>query len=185
MSTKTDESLPVEFEQTVKYNYFDIGPGKCTLAYQVSKNRNSRFRSVKFGFAFCSPKDKYSKNDVQVTKVVWSEPPNRDNWDKVTKTLEVVKTIKGGRTLAREMLEFNPIEMELYVPLDRNPIAYMVEQMQNYAFDNGPGWKFKTKLRRFKSGAYELSKDGITLVFDDPKSEHLVRIDDGLHTYTL
>lgn len=175
---------------TVRYTHFGIGAGRCTIAYRIDNNRENRNRVIEFGMSFCSPKDKFSKNDTfrrVYEPIVRGEDGRPLNLETRSFHLELVH--KGGRTLALEHLNdpLKKVTMSLCIPTDQSTLEFAIDAMQNYAFDCAPGWKNKTNIRKLRSGAYELSRDGYTMRFADPNTEDLVtlRDEDRRETYYL
>jgi len=154
----------ITFEDRVKFKYFEIGSGRATVAYRMDNNRTSNKRFVTFGFAFCSPKDFFSKKDhkVPIYGTVFNETYNKPVKSIVGFTLE-----KGGRTRAMEMLESNPQTLSFEVTEGENAVLAALEGITHFCYMKAPSWRDKVIYRRTRKGNHELSRDGITVVFDD------------------
>lgn len=181
----------VQFEKTVRYNYFPIGAGWCTLAFTMSSNRKDKTRSVKFGFSFCSPKDTFSKVDRHIYKTRYlnndgsimydkngnyTKPQgiNKDNWHLVKKESYLQKVIPGGRTLSSLMLENNPTEIEFVVPEGKNAILTALDHMYCYVWDWAPGWRDKFFVKRGKHGGWVILGNEVVITVGDNRKEHIL-----------
>lgn len=173
----------MEFEKTVKFNYFGIGAGMATIAFQMDTNRESNMRTVKFGYALCSPKDNFSRGDI--FKKVYS-PLERDERGRPTnlgnRKYEKVLVHPGGRSLAltgKRGLYTNPVELQFSFKKDvENPVSVAIEEMQSYIFDHAPRWKNKTAIISRGNGHVSLYRDGFHLDFANPNFEELVCLTD-------
>lgn len=166
-----------------KFNYFGMGSGRCTIAYVLDDNRESKEREVKFGISYCSPRDQFLKNDLYrniLSPIVRKDPNDPKSMPLNLNDRTVTRTLvhKGGKTLALEDLENNPKVMKITIPEDENPVLFIIDQLQNYAFDHGPGWKNKTLVRKLKNGGHELVRDGFSLLFADPNHEDIAVLRD-------
>lgn len=169
----------MEFENTIKFNYFGIGAGTATVAFQMDVDRKSKTRTVKFGYALCSPKDRFSKVDIYRTV---HGPLKRDENGRPInlheRATEKVLVHPGGRTLAltgKRGLYTNPVEIEfVYDPDFDNAVSFAIEQMQNYIYDHAPRWKNKTGIIARKNGHVSLVRDGYYLDFANPNYEELI-----------
>lgn len=149
------------FEDRIKFHYFSLGTGRVTVAYQMDSNRNEALRLVKFGFAFCSPKDFFSKKDFKVPTYgnVWS-----DKFNKNIKTIVGYTVSKGGRSRAVEMLQNVPFTLTARVPEDDNAVLCCLESIEDFCYDRAPSWKDKANYRLTRSGAHEVSRDGVKIL---------------------
>ncbi len=181
--------MSVEFESVVKFNHFGIGAGNATIAFQMSKDRSGNTRTVRFGYALCSPKDHFSKNDIY--KTVYG-PIERDENGRPT-NLNTRKNTKvlvheGGRSIAlngKRGLNTNPITMEIGIPFGENVLSHVINEMQNFIYDHAPRWRDHSKLKVLKNGGIFLARDGFELTWADPNSENLITFRDNGQTFVM
>lgn len=151
----------ITFEDRVKFHYFGLGSGRVTIAYQLDSDRDNPIRSVRFGFAFCSPKDLFSKKDFKVP--VYGEV-FEPKYNKMVKQIVSHTVEKGGRTRAIERLTSNPVELSAYVADGENAVIACIEAMENYCYDQAPSWRDKATYRHTRSGNHEIARDGVKVV---------------------
>ncbi len=151
----------ITFEDRVKFHYFGLGSGRVTIAYKLDSDRDNPIRTVQFGFAFCSPKDFFSKKDYNVP--VYGEV-FEPKYNKNVKKIVSYTTEKGGRSRALERLGLNPVELSAYVPDGDNAVLCCIEAMENYCYEQAPSWRDKVTYRHTRSGNHEISRDGVKVV---------------------
>lgn len=151
----------ITFEDRVKFHYFGLGSGRVTVAYQMDNDRESALRCVRFGFAFCSPKDFFSKGDFKVPQYGSVFEPK---YNKNVKRIVGYKTEKGGRTRATEMLTGAPFEISVLVMPGDNAVLACLEQIEGFCYEHAPSWKDKATYRFTRSGNHEISRDGVKVV---------------------
>ena len=159
------------FEDRIKFHYFSLGTGRVTVAYQMDNNRDADVRQIKFGFAFCSPKDFFSKKDYKVPQygTKFSE-----KFNKHVKTIVGYTITKGGRSRAVEMLQNVPFVLTVNVPYDDNAVLCCLESVEDFCYERAPSWKDKANYRLTRSGNHEISRDGVKLLVTK----------DGIELYT-
>lgn len=193
MTTANDPALSFD---RVKFNYFSIGAGDCTLAYQVDGNKNGLTRKVRFGYAFCSPKDKFAKADVFATTLPAIE---RDNGKRPVVNGRVLSNaeipafiaslprskrlvVEGGRSRALNRLNTRPIELTVNIPAGDSPTHHILMAMQECAIELAPNWANKVTLRQLSRNIYAVSRGDQGVMFRlvaDERSDHLIEICDA------
>lgn len=151
----------VTFEDRVKFHYFGLGSGRVTVAYQMDNDRSNPVRAVRFGYAFCSPKDFFSKGDYKVPQYAQVFEPK---YNKSVKRVVGYKLEKGGRTRSIEMLRNKPVEASVFVIPGDNAVLTVLEQIESYCYEHAPSWKDKATYRFTKSGHHEIARDGSKVV---------------------
>jgi len=151
----------VTFEDRVKFHYFGMGSGRVTVAYQMDNDRNSPTRSVRFGYAFCSPKDFFSKGDYKVPVYGQVFEPK---YNKSVKRIVSYTEQKGGRSRAIDMLTNAPCELAVFVQENQNAVLAILEEIENFCYDAAPSWRDKATYRHLRNGNHELARDGVKLV---------------------
>jgi hypothetical protein len=159
--------------QELRYYYTGFGAGYLTVAFVVSGDRDSNERKVKFGIAYCNPKDRFSKRDI--VKKVSKTSYNRET--KQVTVLESTETVTlGGKSLARMKFEHNPVEMTVKVEKGTPIMRQVIDSITDYCYEHGPSWKNKVKHSVSRNGTHCLSIDGFTVRFADPTSPNLIEL---------
>lgn len=151
----------ITFEDRVKFHYFSLGSGRVTVAYQMDTDRESPYRSARFGFAFCSPKDFFSKGDYKVP--VYGQVYD-NKLGKNIKRIVSYDVKKGGRTLATEVLNSAPKLAAVLVPDGDNPVISILEEIEDICYEFAPSWRDKAVYRFTRSGNHEITRDGVKVV---------------------
>lgn len=158
----------------VRYHYSGLGAGHLTLAYKVSGDRNSNVRKVTFGYAFCSPKDRFSKKDV-------SRTVSKTRWNPETRKVEVLETetvvTPGGRTKALSRFNSEPVTLTVNVADSKSALVEVISTMIEYCYEHAPSWRNKVKHHVSRKGNHSLSIDGFTVRFAEKGSEYLLQLE--------
>lgn len=177
----------------VKFNYFSLGAGFCTIAYQVDSNRDAPTRVVKFGVSYCSPKDSFIKNDTY--KKVMTPIPRAANKRPLVngkplenkdipaflanRKVETVLDREGGRTLALKRLEQNPTILKVEVPKDERPTQALIAAMQDFAVRFAPKWKNHVVMTKLRKNVYHVLRGERSLmikIVEDEDSDYLLEV---------
>lgn len=177
----------------VKFNYFSLGAGFCTIAYQVDSNRDAPVRTVKFGISYCSPKDTFIKNDTY--KKVMAPIPRAANKRPLVngkplenkdipaflanRKVETVLDREGGRTLALNRLEQDPNVLNVEVPKDERPTQALIAAMQDFAVRVAPKWKNQVVMTKLRKNVYHVlrgERSVLLKIVDDDDSDFLLEV---------
>ena len=151
----------ITFEDRVKFHYFGLGSGRVTVAYQMDNDRDNDVRTARFGFAFCSPKDFFSKRDYK--KPIYGQV-FEPKYNKNVKRVVDYKVEKGGRSRATEMLMGAPFELTVSIPEDDNAVLCVLDAIEQFCYEHAPSWRDKATYRFTRSGNHEIARDGIKVV---------------------